>query len=113
MQSQLLNETIEKFPLTLQEQQIIKRGRNAASSGRKTFPKRLTSSPSTIHSSTVSTNDNVTSSNKIDTISGVGIYQEATAFEALLGYFYLTNMSRCNQFLLFIEQELNMQESKQ
>jgi len=111
-QSLLLEQIIHHFPLSFQEQNILKRGRNSAS-GRKTYPKRLTYSSSskiTIAPKNIDMNQNDTTtvtSKNTDPIGGVSIYQDATAFEALLGYLYMTNIDRCHELLQFVDHELH------
>ena len=68
-------------PLTSAELNVCRRGRNAVSKGRT--PKRLTGE---------SGNQN--------------IYQDSTAWEALIGYLYIKNPTRCQEILEWTEQHL-------
>ncbi len=109
MQSKLLGQIMHHFPLSFQEQGVLKRGRNAAS-GRKTYPKRLTTSSSYVVTGFKNQNATTASTINVEQAGGVSIYQDATAFEALLGYLYMTNSSRCNEFLEFVDHELHQRE---
>lgn len=88
-QSLLFQAVLSRIELTLEEKTVVSRGRNAgaASGGRKRGPKRL-------YSSTKNNEDGETS-------GGPSVYQDSTAFEALIGYLYLTDEDRCRFFLEF------------
>lgn len=88
--------TSDTCHLTKEEQTIISRGRNAGSStgGRKRGPKRL-----------YGINDKKTSA--AGNGGGPEIYQDSTAMEALIGYIYLTDKSRCAEIMKFISAELD------
>lgn len=92
-QSKMFRELLssESFTLTQEEQNIVKRGRNAGSSsgGRKRGPKRLYSS-----------NDGKNG-------GGPEVYQDSTAIEALIGYMYLTSKERCVELLEYFNSELD------
>ena len=38
-------------------------------------------------------------------------YQDSTALEALVGYMYIVDTTRCQEFLLWLENVLDKQES--
>lgn len=71
---QLLRQDTSSFPLTSKEEQVLKRGRNAAA-GRS--------------------NNN----HRHHPI----IYQDSTAFEALVGYLYISDSDRCTKLFQWIE----------
>jgi ribonuclease-3 family protein len=93
-QSILFQSILSKMELTTEEQTIVSRGRNAgsASGGRKRGPKRLYSST------------------KEDANGGPSVYQNSTAFEALIGYLYLTNVERCSEILEHVRHEMDMMD---
>jgi ribonuclease-3 family protein len=66
------------FPLTPIEQNILARGRNANLSARKK-----------------------------NSGGDVSVFQESTAFEALIGYTYITNNNRLQEMLHWIKLELD------
>jgi len=82
------------FTLTPEEKIIISRGRNAGGKSKKKsrVPKRLTQSAK---------------SNSNEVGGGPEIYQDSTAFEALIGYMYLTDGERCNDLLEFVCEEFD------
>lgn len=71
-QSRLLAKLKDDFALTAKEQQVLNRGRNAASSR---------------------------NNNRRDPSA----YQDSTAFEAILGYVYISNPDRCGELLAWID----------
>ncbi|KAL9181185.1 hypothetical protein ACHAXT_009990 [Thalassiosira profunda] len=77
-QSRLLQKMIASFPLTPAEQSVLARGRNANLTARK----RLKAGQATA-------------------------YQDSTAFEALLGYAYISDTRRFNEMLGWIKLELD------
>jgi 23S rRNA maturation mini-RNase III len=85
------------FQLTKEEQTIVSRGRNAgsSSSARKRGPKRLYGN----------NNDRKDIDN-----GGPEVYQDSTAIEALIGYLYLTDKSRCTDLLKFVSNELDQMD---
>eukprot|EP01083_Nonionella_stella_P291230 991057_1 len=95
-QSTILQSFVASFPLTSEEQTILSRGRNAGSSskGKKRGPKRL-------YASNGNSNANG---------AGPGAYQDSTAFEALIGYMYLTDATRCSECLAFLANELDQMD---
>lgn len=70
---------VNSFPLTPIEQNILARGRNANLSARKK-----------------------------NSGGNVSAFQESTAFEALIGYTYITNNHRLQEMLHWIKLELDM-----
>uniref|UniRef100_A0A6U3SDX9 RNase III domain-containing protein n=2 Tax=Ditylum brightwellii TaxID=49249 RepID=A0A6U3SDX9_9STRA len=94
-QSKLLHKMTTSFSLTPKELTILKRGRNAGggSSTRKRGPKRLHSKKSDGGSSDAS------------------IYQDSTAFEALIGYTYITDKKRCMDMFCWIKTQLEEEEN--
>uniref|UniRef100_A0A7S3PWU1 RNase III domain-containing protein n=1 Tax=Chaetoceros debilis TaxID=122233 RepID=A0A7S3PWU1_9STRA len=93
-QSTILQSLVTSFPLTSEEQTILSRGRNAGSSskGKKRGPKRLYAS------------------NGNGEGAGPGAYQDSTALEALIGYMYLTDETRCSECLAFLANELDQMD---
>ena len=86
----MLQSLMESVELTAKEKSILNRGRNAggSSSNRKRGPKRLYSKGN-------------------DGSNSASIYQDSTALEALIGYTYISNTSRCIELLEFIQKELD------
>ena len=86
----------DSFQLTKEEQIIVSRGRNAGSSskGRKRGPKRLYASGDK------------------DEGGGPSAYQHSTAFEALIGYMYITDEERCAELMRMIGLELDQMDEK-
>jgi ribonuclease III family protein len=95
-QSILFQSLLLTIELTPEEQTIVSRGRNAgsASGGRKRGPKRLYSTT------------------KEDGSGGPSVYQNSTAFEALIGYLYLTNVERCKEILEFVRLEMDVMDKE-
>ena len=77
-QSTLLQKMIASFPLTPAEQSVLARGRNANLTARK----KLKAGQATA-------------------------YQDSTAFEALLGYAYISDKRRFNEMIGWIKLELD------
>ena len=86
----------ELLKLTDKEKSVLKRGRNAVgnSGSRKRGPKRL-----------YSQNNNGDGNN-------AKIYQDSTAFEALIGYTYICDISRCMTLLQFIQTEFDKMDNQ-
>jgi len=80
-QSHILSKLKQEFSCTKQEEQIISRGRNAASGSSK---------------------------NRRDPTA----YQDATALEALIGYLFITDSSRCRELLAWIHESLDNYDVK-
>ncbi len=66
------------FPLTTKEEQVLNRGRNAAASRSNTNHRHHPI-----------------------------IYQDSTAFEALVGYLYISDMNRCTELFQWIESHVD------
>lgn len=47
------------------------------------------------------------STTKEDGSGGPTVYQNSTAFEALIGYLYLTNAERCKELLEYVRLEMD------
>lgn len=80
-QSKLLQKFIESFPLTSTEQGILARGRNASLTARK--------------------------KGKSANSGGASTFQNSTAFEALLGYTYMSDKQRFNEIISWMKLELD------
>jgi 23S rRNA maturation mini-RNase III len=79
----------QSFPFTDIEIQVLNRGRNSVT-------KRSTSNKNRGKH----TNQSNTGAN---TCTNPSTYQDSTAFEALIGYLYITNPQRCYDVLLWLE----------
>ena len=80
-QSKLLHQLRQdkaSFPLTMKEEQVMNRGRNAAASRSNTNHRHHPI-----------------------------IYQDSTAFEALVGYLYISDMNRCTELFRWIESNVD------
>jgi ribonuclease III family protein len=77
----MLRQDTASFPLTTKEEQVMNRGRNAAASR---------SSANHRHHPI--------------------IYQDSTAFEALIGYLYISDTNRCTELFQWIEAKVDTVE---
>lgn len=85
-QSLLLQKFMKSFPLTSTEQAVVARGRNANLTARK--------------------------KGKSKSSGDASAYQDSTAFEALLGYTYISDKHRFNEMIGWIKVELDVLDSK-
>merc|ERR1712194_811038 len=86
-QSLILQKFIKSFALTSAEQGVLARGRNA----------------------------NLTANKKSKSAKnggGASVYQDSTAFEALLGYSYISDKHRFNEIINWMKLELDEMDSK-
>jgi len=86
-QSKLLQKLIESFPLTSTEQSVLARGRNANLTARK-------------------------KGKSANSGGGASAYQDSTAFEALVGYIYISDKQRFNELMSWIKLEYDELDSK-
>lgn len=86
-QSLLLQKFIESFPLTPTEQGVLARGRNANLTARK-------------------------KGKSVNSSGGASAYQDSTAFEALIGYTYISDINRFNEMISWIKLELDELDSE-
>ncbi len=80
-QSKLLKKFVDEFTLTSTEQAVLARGRNASLTARKKGK------------------------------GGESIYQDSTAFEALLGYTYINDKVRFIEMISWMKLELDKMDS--
>ncbi|KAL7530520.1 hypothetical protein ACHAXR_003540 [Thalassiosira sp. AJA248-18] len=78
---------IESFPLTSAEQGVLARGRNANLTARK-------------------------KGKSVNSAGGASAYQDSTAFEALIGYTYISDKNRFNEMISWMKLELDDLDSK-
>jgi ribonuclease-3 family protein len=76
-QSKLLQKFVDDFKLTSAEQGVLARGRNASLTARKKGK------------------------------GGESMYQDSTAFEALIGYTYISDKVRFNEMISWVRDELD------
>lgn len=81
-QSILLQKFIKSFPLTSIEQGVLARGRNAVLTAKK-------------------------KGKSANNSGGASAYQDSTAFEALIGYTYISDKKRFNEMMTWIQTELD------
>jgi len=99
-QSYLYQKIRTNFQFTPEEKSIVSRGRNSAATG-----KRRSSGPKRFYS--------VQQRNSNGGGGGPEVYQEATALEALVGYTYLKNPTRCFDILNFVSNELDVMDESE
>ncbi len=80
-QSKLLQKFVDEFSLTSAEQAVLGRGRNASLTARKKGK------------------------------GGESMYQDSTAFEALLGYTYISDKVRFTEMISWMKLELDKMDS--
>ena len=76
------NRFIESFTLTSEEQAVLSRGRNANLTARK-------------------------KGKSANNAKGASAYQDSTAFEALIGYAYITDKQRFNEIISWMKDQLD------